>query len=55
MDNVEGKIIYLIGLAILAISIGSYTNIPEYAFMIIGGGMVLFSVVTGILHYLHKE
>ena len=40
------------GLCILGIAVGSYTGVAEYAFMIIGGGILLIGVIGMVVHYL---
>ncbi len=49
------SVIYFMGVALLGTAIGSYTHIPEYAFMIIGSGAILYSGIVAIIMYLHKE
>lgn len=49
------SLIYFIGLFIFGISIGSYCHVPQYAFMIIGGGIVIYTAIAGIVIYLNKH
>lgn len=43
---------YFLGLLIFGTSIGSYYHTPQYAFMIIGGGIIIYTAVAGIVIYL---
>ena len=42
-------ILYFVGLTVLAVSVGSYTNTPEYGFMVLGGGLVFWPVCTQLI------
>jgi hypothetical protein len=42
------SVMYFAGLVMFSAAIGSYTGIAEYAFMIIGGGVVCYAVIVGL-------
>jgi len=44
-----------VGLIIFSIAVGSYTNTPQFAFMIGGGGSILFAVIMGMIKYLKRK
>ena len=37
------SLLYFVGLVMLGASVGSYTGVPEFAFMLIGGGTITFT------------
>lgn len=47
--------LYFAGLIMLGVAIGSYANVAQYGFMIIGGGTVLYTGAMGIVTYLKTE
>ena len=44
---------YFVGLFVVSISIGSL-HIAEYGFLVMGGGCISYSIIMGIVSYLHK-
>lgn len=55
MKGGEISVIYFIALATLGIAVGSHTHTPQYAFMIIGFGGIVYSAIVAIMKYLHKD
>ena len=46
---------YFVGLVMFGIAVGSLYNLAEYAFMVIGGGLITYAAVGLLLSYLdHK-
>jgi hypothetical protein len=47
--------VYFVGLVIFAVATGSYTDQPDFGFMIIGGGMVVYALIAAMIKYLHPK
>lgn len=46
------SVLYFIGLVMLSAAIANFYSMTAYGFMILGGGLILYAVVIGMLSYL---
>ena len=46
---------YFMGLVIFAVAMGSYVNSAPIGFMIIGGGLLVYTITVGMLCYLRVK
>ncbi len=48
-------LIYFVGLVICAVSVGNLVKLPEYGFLVLGGGLILYPVFTQFIHPIVKK
>jgi hypothetical protein len=49
------SLLYFFGLVMFGIAVANLNEVPAYGFMIIGGGIVVYTAIVGVLSYFHKK
>ena len=49
------SLFYFVGLVMCAISVGTLNKVPEYSFLIIGGGLILYPVMVLVVYPITKR